>query len=201
MQNVNLNLNLIDISAWQQHINWQAIHNAQIDGVIIKIGEYTNLDEMFIRHVNNAVEYNLPYGVYYYAHAQTINESINEALWVDQMIKTYLDGENPPLGIWYDAEDESLLQSPINPAYMIGNFINKLNELDYNYVGLYSSYNWLTNIIDLNLLADYIPIWVAQYYHENSFKQEHPERICKIWQYTDSKQIDNMIFDANIYYN
>ena len=201
MQNVNLNLNLIDISAWQQHINWQAIHNAQIDGVIIKIGEYTNLDEMFIRHVNNAVEYNLPYGVYYYAHAQTINESINEALWVDQMIKTYLDGENPPLGIWYDAEDESLLQSPINPAYMIGNFINKLNELDYNYVGLYSSYNWLTNIIDLNLLADYIPIWVSQYYHENSFKQEHPERICKIWQYTDSKQIDNMIFDANIYYN
>lgn len=201
MQNVNLNLNLIDISAWQQHINWQAIHKAQIDGVIIKIGEYTNLDEMFIRHVNNAVEYNLPYGVYYYAHAQTISESINEALWVDQMIKTYLDGENPPLGIWYDAEDESLLQSPINPAYMIGNFINKLNELDYNYVGLYSSYNWLTNIIDLNLLADYIPIWVAQYYHENSFKQEHPERICKIWQYTDSKQIDNMIFDANIYYN
>ena len=201
MQNLNLNLNLIDISAWQQHINWQAIHNAQIDGVIIKIGEYTNLDEMFIRHVNNAVEYNLPYGVYYYAHAQTINESINESLWVDQMIKTYLDGENPPLGIWYDTEDESLLQSSINPAYMIGNFINKLNELDYNYVGLYSSYNWLTNIIDLNLLADYIPIWVAQYYHENSFKQEHPERICKIWQYTDSKQIDNMIFDANIYYN
>lgn len=201
MQNVNLNLNLIDISAWQQHINWQAIHNAQIDGVIIKIDEYTNLDEMFIRHVNNAVEYNLPYGVYYYAHAQTINESINESLWVDQMIKTYLDGENPPLGIWYDTEDESLLQSSINPAYMIGNFINKLNELDYNYVGLYSSYNWLTNIIDLNLLADYIPIWVAQYYHENSFKQEHPERICKIWQYTDSKQIDNMTFDANIYYN
>ena len=197
----NLNLNLIDISAWQQHINWQAILDAHIDGVIIKLGEYTNLDEMFIRHVNDAVEYNLPYGVYYYAHAQTISESINEALWVDQMIKTYLDGENPPLGIWYDAEDESLLQSPINPAYMIGNFINKLNELDYNYVGLYSSYNWLTNIIDLNLLADYIPIWVAQYYHENSFKQEHPERICKIWQYTDSKQIDNMIFDANIYYN
>ena len=196
----NLNLNLIDISAWQQHINWQAILDAHIDGVIIKLGEYTNLDEMFIRHVNDAVKYNLPYGVYYYAHAQTISESINEALWVDQMIKTYLDGENPPLGIWYDAEDESLLQSPINPAYMIGNFINRLNELDYNYVCLYSSYNWLTNIIDLNLLADYIPIWSAQYYHENSFKLEYPDRICQIWQYTDHKQIDDMILDCNIYY-
>ncbi len=197
----NLNLNLIDISAWQQHINWQAILDAHIDGVIIKLGEYTSLDEMFIRHVNDAVEYNLPYGVYYYAHAQTISESINEALWVDQMIKTYLDGENPPLGIWYDAEDKSILKNNINVAYMIGNFINRLNELDYNYVGLYSSYNWLTNIIDLDLLADYIPIWVAQYYHENSFKQEHPERICKIWQYSDHQQIGNMTFDANIYYN
>ena len=196
----NLNLNLIDISAWQQHINWQAILDAHIDGVIIKLGEYTNLDEMFIRHVNDAVEYNLPYGVYYYAHAQTISESINEALWVDQMIKTYLDGENPPLGIWYDAEDESLLQSPINPAYMIGNFINKLNELDYNYVGLYSSYNWLTNIIDLNLLADYIPIWVAQYHYENNFKLEYPERVCKIWQYTDCERIGNIRVDCNIYY-
>lgn len=201
MQNLNLNLNLIDISAWQQHINWQAILDAHIDGVIIKLGEYTNLDEMFIRHVNDAVSSNLPYGIYYYAHAQSINDTINEALWVNEMIHTYLNGENPPLGIWYDVEDTSILQSPINPAYMIGNFINKLNELDFHYVGLYSSYNWLTNIIDLDLLADYIPIWVAQYYHENSFKQEHPERICKIWQYSDHQQIGNMTFDANIYYN
>ena len=45
--------------------------------------------------------------------------------------------------------DKSILKNNINIAYMIGNFINRLNELDYNYVGLYSSYNWLTNIIDL----------------------------------------------------
>ena len=63
-------------------------------------------------------------------------------------------------------KDKSMLKNKINVAYMIGNFINRLNELDYNHVGLYSSYNWLTNIIDLNLLAYYIPIWSAQYYHE-----------------------------------
>lgn len=155
---------------------------------------------MFISHVNNAVTYNLPYGIYYYAHASTIDEAIAEANWVDKQIKTYLNGQNPSLGIWYDAEDKSMLKNKINVAYMIGNFINRLNELDYNYVGLYSSYNWLINIIDLNLLTDYIPIWSAQYYHENSFKLEYPNRICKIWQYTDCKQIDDMILDCNIYY-
>lgn len=155
---------------------------------------------MFISHVNNAAAYNLPYGIYYYAHASTIDEAIAEANWVDNQIKTYLNGKNPKLGIWYDAEDNSMLKSSNNIAYIIGNFINRLNEVGYNYVGLYSSYNWLTNIIDLSLLADYVPIWTAQYYHENSFKLEYPNRICKIWQYTDYKQIDDMILDCNIYY-
>ena len=174
---------------------------SSIGGVIIKIGEKTHLDDMFITHVNNAVTYNLPYGIYYYAHASTIDEAIAEANWVDKQIKTYLNGKNPELGIWYDAEDESMFKNNINVAYMIGNFINRLNELNYNYVGLYSSYNWLTNIIDLNLLADYIPIWTAQYgYHENSFAIENPNRICRLWQYTDSEQIGDMQLDCNIYY-
>lgn len=174
------NFQVVDISAWQEKLNWQKLKANNIQGVIIKIGEYTHLDEMFISHVNNAVTYNLPYGIYYYAHASTIDESIAEANWVDKQIKTYLNGQNPPLGIWYDAEDKSILKNNINVAYMIGNFINQLNELDYNYVGLYSSYNWLTNIIDLNLLADYVPIWTAQYYHENSFKLEYPNRIFDV---------------------
>ena len=194
-------MKVIDISAWQENIDWKAVKDIGIGGVIIKIGEKTHLDDMFITHVNNAVTYNLPYGIYYYAHASTIDEAIAEANWVDKQIKTYLNGKNPELGIWYDAEDESMFKNNINVAYMIGNFINRLNELNYNYVGLYSSYNWLTNIIDLNLLADYIPIWTAQYrYHENSFAIENPNRICRLWQYTDSEQIGDMQLDCNIYY-
>ena len=194
-------MKVIDISAWQENIDWKAVKDIGIGGVIIKIGEKTHLDDMFITHVNNAVTYNLPYGIYYYAHASTIDEAIAEANWVDKQIKTYLNGKNPELGIWYDAEDESMFKNNINVAYMIGNFINRLNELNYNYVGLYSSYNWLTNIIDLNLLADYIPIWMAQYrYHENSFAVENPNRICRLWQYTDSEQIGDMQLDCNIYY-
>lgn len=194
------NFKVVDISAWQENLNWQALKRADIKGVIIKIGEYHHLDDMFITHVNNAVAYNLSYGIYYYAHAATIDEAIAEANWVDMQIKTYLNGQNPPLGIWYDAEDTSMLKYNINVAYLIGNFINRLNKLNYNYVGLYSSYNWLTNIIDLNLLADYVPIWTAQYYHENSFKLEYPNRICKIWQYTNCEQIDDICLDCNIYY-
>lgn len=194
-------MKVIDISAWQEWIDWQTIKDAGIEGVILKIGEHYKLDEKFIEHVNNAVAYGLRYGVYYYSHATFIHEAVEEANWVDKQIKTYLNGKNPELGIWYDAEDNSMLKSSNNIAYIIGNFINRLNEIGYNYVGLYSSYNWLTNVIDLNLLADYIPIWTAQYgYHENSFAIENPNRICRLWQYTDCEQIGNMQLDCNIYY-
>ena len=54
------NFQVVDISAWQEKLNWQKLKANNIQGVIIKIGEYTYLDEMFISHVNNAVTYNLP---------------------------------------------------------------------------------------------------------------------------------------------
>ena len=68
-------MKVIDISAWQEHIDWQAVKDVGIEGVIIKLGEGTNLDEMFFEHVNNAVNYGLKYGVYYYAHASSIDEA------------------------------------------------------------------------------------------------------------------------------
>lgn len=193
-------MKVIDISAWQENIDWEAVKNADIEGVIIKLGEGTNLDEMFFDHVNDAVNNGLKYGLYYYGHAKDVAEARREAYTVDQWIKTYIRGENPPLGIWYDAEDKDMLQGDENVVYPIANFVHTLREAGYNYVGVYTSYNWLTNVIDLQPLPLDVPIWVAQYYKENSFKQEYPERICKMWQYTDHEQIGNMQLDCNIYY-
>lgn len=193
-------MKVVDISAWQTHIDWQALKDYGIGGVIIKLGEGGSLDDMFFEHAKNAVIHGLPYGVYYYGHASNVDEARREAYQVDNWIKTYIRGENPALGVWYDAEDKSMLKGSSNVVYPIANFIHTLRMAGYNYVGLYSSYNWLTNVIDLAPLPKDVPIWVAQYYHTNNFKQEHPDRICKIWQYTDREKIGNMSLDCNIYY-
>ncbi|MDQ0202459.1 GH25 family lysozyme [Pectinatus haikarae] len=193
-------MKIIDLSAWQENVDWQAIADAGFGGVILKIGERSKLDDMFIDHVNNAVAHGLKYGVYYYGHAADIDTAKAEAAQVDTWIKTYLDGKNPELGIWYDAEDNSMLVGPQNVVYPITAFITALNAVGYNYVGLYSSYNWLTNEIDLTCLPDYVPIWSAQYgYHEDSFKAENPDRVSRIWQYTDHYS-DDLPYDASIYY-
>ena len=194
-------MKVVDISAWQTDVDWQALKDYGIEGVIIKLGEKQNLDEMFFYHVNKAVEYGMKYGVYYYGHASTIDEARREAYQVDNWIKTYIRGENPELGIWYDAEDTSMLAGINNVVYPIANFVHTLRNIGYNYVGIYSFYNWLTNVIDLKPLPKDVPIWVAQYYKENSFTLENPDRICKIWQYTDREKISNMLLDCNIYYD
>lgn len=192
-------MKVVDISAWQTNIDWQCLKDHGVQGVIIKIGERNSLDEMFITHVNNAVAYGIQYGVYYYAHACDEVGGIEEADIVNQWLKTYLRGETPPLGIWYDAEDQSMLNGK-NPAYPAAYFIDSMLKYGYTYVGIYSSYNWLTNIMDLSILPSYVPFWTAQYNYQNDFKLENPNRICKMWQYTDRGQYGNMTLDTNEYY-
>lgn len=194
-------MKVIDISTWQQWVDWQEVKDAGIEGVIIRIGYGAQLDDMFIEHVNNAVANGLKYGVYYYAYASTPDEARREAYYVDQWLHTYLRGENPALGIWYDAESQAMLKGPQNVVYPIANFIHTMRTMGYNYVGLYASYNWLTNVIDMGPLPKDVPIWAAQYgYPENSFKEENPDRICKMWQYTESEPIGSMKLDCNVYY-
>ena len=195
-------MKVIDVSTWQERIDWQAVKNAGVEGVIIRIGYGVHLDDMFLEHVNNAVDNGLPYGIYYYAYASNVDEARREAYTVDQWLHTYLRGENPPLGIWYDAEDKSMLEGSQNVVYPIANFVDTMRKLGYNYVGVYASYNWLTNVIDLEPLPKDVPIWAAQYgYMENSFKIEHPDRVCKIWQYTESEPIGDMRLDCNVCYD
>ena len=198
-------MKVIDISAWQENVDWNAVVADGVEGVILKLGEAYELDEKFIEHVNNAVAVGLPYGVYYYSHAGNVALAQQEALWVDKQIKTYLNGVNPALGIWFDAEDRSMLSGDVTAA--VSEFICTLNLLGYNYVGVYSSYNWLSlygaHNIDLRQLADYVPIWVAQYNRHCDLKDELPStKNIKIWQYSSSKTINGIdgMVDCNEYY-
>lgn len=191
-------MKLVDISAWQEKVDWEGIVNEGIEGVIVKLGENGALDEMFIDHVNNAVANGLKYGIYFYSDATTPDEARNEAIWVNDQVKTYLNGICPELGIWFDAEDKKMQKGDVTAACSA--FISYLNEQGYTYVGVYSSYNWLANgIIDMAQLADYVPYWVAQYNRVCDLKIEQPNKIIRIWQYTDHYS-DQLPYDGNKYY-
>ena len=195
-------MKVIDISAWQENVDCQAVREAGIEGVILKIGEHSHLDDMFVDHINKAVEHGLKYGVYYFAHACTYDEAVAEADQVAAWLKEYLRGETPSLGIWYDAESNKMLLNGDDITSVCMAFLNRLTDYGHQYQGIYSSWNWLSkegaHHIHIDDLPEYVPIWVAQYSSHCDLKDEYPDRV-RIWQYTDS--LYGMSLDGDIYYN
>jgi GH25 family lysozyme M1 (1,4-beta-N-acetylmuramidase) len=184
----------IDISAWQTDVDWQAIVDAGIEFVILKLGQSGRLDEMFIDHVNNVVAHGLKYGVYFYSKATSAEDAQAESDWVDAQIKQYLNGVCPEMGIWYDMEHNSIADSGTDITALCRTFIDQLKTAGYGYVGVYSSYNWLTNgNIDTANLD--VPYWCAQYNFECNFPNP------KIWQNTDALAISGQLFDGDISYD
>ena len=80
-------MKVVDLSAWQEDVDWDAL-SKEFDGVILKIGQGTNMDSMFVEHVNNAVAHNMPYGIYYYNKAQSVEEAQAEAQQVDEWVSS-----------------------------------------------------------------------------------------------------------------
>ena len=194
-------MKVVDISAWQENVNWQGLIDAGIEGVIIKLGERDTLDSMFVEHVNHAVEYGLKYGVYYYAHACTHDEAVREADTVATWLKEYLRGETPELGIWYDAESTRMTTGDVTEVCMA--FVNRLTDYGHQYEGIYAAWNWLSkdgaHYIDVDALPDYVPLWSAQYNSHDDLNDEYPGRV-RIWQYSDHFS-NELPYDADIYYD
>lgn len=194
-------MKVVDISAWQEHVDWQGLIDAGVEGVIIKLGERDTLDAMFVEHVNHAVEYGLKYGVYYYAHACTHDEAVREADTVATWLKEYLRGETPELGIWYDAESTRMTTGDVTEVCMA--FLNRLTDYGHQYEGIYAAWNWLSkdgaHYIDVDALPDYVPLWSAQYNSHDDLSDEYPRRV-RIWQYSDHFS-NELPYDADIYYD
>lgn len=194
-------MKVVDISAWQENVNWQGLIDAGIEGVIIKLGERDTLDSMFVEHVNHAVEYGLKYGVYYYAHACTHDEAVREADTVAAWLTEYLRGETPELGIWYDAESTRMTTGDVTEVCMA--FLNRLTDYGHQYEGIYAAWNWLSkdgaHYIDVDALPDYVPLWSAQYNSHDDLNDEYPGRV-HIWQYSDHFS-NELPYDADIYYD
>lgn len=189
----------IDVSYHNGLIDWQAVVDAGMEFVIVRLG-YGNrhLDNKFIENVRDAVEAGLKVGVYYYSYALTAEQAKAEAHFVKEVIEE--NDMNPELGIWFDMEDADGYKErngmPDNQTItdMCSAFICTLNAAGYSFVGIYASYSWLTEKIDTSQLADYVPYWNAQWSNTNDFPS------ARMWQFTDSSLINGQLFDGNEYF-
>ncbi len=167
----------IDISAWQGDVDFQAIKDAGIEFVFLRVGSNKDndtvsmpdnfLDSKFERNIKGFNEIGIPVGIYFFSYAGNEETAIRDAEWVLEQIKDY----KIDLPIAYDWENwgkgfNQYHKSMYEITHVGEIFLDKMTEAGYKGI-LYGSINALKNFWQP---IDY-PIWVAHYTDQADYSQ------------------------------
>ncbi len=185
----------VDISEFQQNIDFNKMKNDGIKAVIIRAGygrEVSQKDSMFESHYKNAKNANLKIGVYWYSYADSVNDAEKEARACLECIKS----KSLDMPIYYDLEDNS--QTKLGKAKLTEiaeRFCETIKKSNYR-AGVYANLNWFNNYLDYDKLKKKYSIWLAQYNSVNELN-------CDIWQNSSSGRVNgyNGRLDTNIVYD
>lgn len=173
----------IDVSSWQGQIDWDRVKAYGIDFAIIRCGygmDQTDQDDTYFEYNASECErVGIPYGVYLYSYADSVERASSEADHVLRLIQ----GHTLSYPVYFDMEDSSTLSSDL--AAIATTFCNKISAAGYP-VGVYSNtYWWNTYLTDPCFNNWYR--WVAQYYSSCTYGGEYA-----MWQYTSSGSVDGI---------
>lgn len=189
----------IDVSSWQEEINWQQVKASGVEFAIIRIGYQKGydgenvLDSYYKANIDGATAVGLPVGIYYYSYAQNTEQAKSQAEWVLEQ----LNGHELELGIVFDweswADFNELGMSFYTTNRVADVFLDRVAEAGYSTM-LYGSKYYLEEIWQ----PGQRPVWLAQYYDYATYEGPY-----EIWQMTDSGKVSgiNGNVDINIKYN
>lgn len=147
----------IDVSAWQNEIDFEKVKNDGIKIVYIKSSEGTDyIDPYFERNYQKARENGLYIGVYHYVRARNNYQAINEADFFASVI------ENKEIDCKLAMDFESfgnLSKEEINSIALT--FLERLKRITNKEVLVYSNTYTARNIFSSKITK--YPLWIAQY--------------------------------------
>ena len=153
----------IDVSYHNGTIDWKKVKQSEVEYAIIRCGYGTNDknqdDKKWEENVKGCIDNNIPYGVYLYSYADTVEKASSEA---DHAIRL-LQGKKFKYPVYYDLEEEAIRKklSKTEIANIAKTFCNKLSAKGY-IVGIYANKDWFTNYLTDSCFNNWTK-WVAQY--------------------------------------
>ena len=186
----------IDVSSWQENIDFKKVKNAGCEFVMIRMGygpknnEYI-FDSKFKQNLENAKKNNLKVGLYFYSYAKDEEEAIKEAKWIINELK----GETLDLPIAFDWEIWNGFNSykiNFNDLNKIADaFINEINNNGYKGI-IYGSAFYINRVWEPKSNP-----WLAYYTKNNDFEKPY-----MMWQLSSTGKIDgiNGYVDLNVLY-
>lgn len=193
----------IDVSRWNEQIDWDKVKNAGVEFAIIRAGYRGSVtgslvvDNCFEQNMKGAANSNIPVGVYFFTQAVNEVEAVEEASAVLSLIREY-ELEFP---VFIDTEgaggngraDKLDAQTR---TLVCEAFCRTIENAGYR-AGVYASRNWYNNnLITKNLEQQYF-IWLAEYRSTPLYQGYY-----QMWQYTSKGVIDGIEgnVDIDIYY-
>ncbi|WP_346970037.1 GH25 family lysozyme, partial [Collinsella aerofaciens] len=187
----------IDVSNFQGTIDWNQVKAAGIEFAILKVGPvYGKPDSTFERNATECERLGIPYGVYYYSYARSVADANKEA---DRTL-AWLGGHHPSLPVYYDLEDNYILQDPNfskdKLAQIAQTFCNRMEAVGFK-SGIYANLNWFNNYLNSPSLSGY-DHWIAQYNWRCDYAVSY-----SFWQYSSRGNVPgiNGSCDMNYCFN
>lgn len=174
----------IDVSEHNRFIDWEAAKNDGVQFAIIRCGygsDFPDQDDLYWqRNVSECERLGIPYGVYLYSYAQSIEDAQSEA---DHVLRL-LSGHNPSYPVFYDLEENSLAATEHRSllASMATAFCNKVTAQGYE-VGIYANLYWWNNFLTDPVFENWTR-WVAQYNYRCDYTKNY-----QYWQCTSKGTI------------
>lgn len=187
--------NGIDISAWEEKINWDKAR-AEVDFVIVRLGfGKNNLDKWAERNISELNRLGIPYGVYWFSYAYTVEMARNEAKYTVERLKEL--GAKLSYPVYFDWEYDSRKYAAKNGVNvtktllcnMARAFCEEVKAAGY-YPAIYANPDYIDNHFGEDIFKEY-DLWLAQYSTKTS-------RDANIWQYSSRGKVAGIDGDVDM---
>lgn len=199
----------IDVSEHNKTVDFNKVKADGIDFVYVRVGYtgYTkkklslNYDHYYQENITNALAAGLQVGVYWYSQALNVDEALQEANMLLNVIGNY----NITLPVVYDyefagvGEDGRLDSANLSKAQMTANslaFLNRVSQMGYTPC-LYANYSFLNNRVYASQISSIAKIWLAHYNTSTDYPGNY-----EYWQYTSDGRVNGISgrVDMNVWY-
>lgn len=179
----------IDVSEFQGNINWTEVKSSGIQFVMIRAGYgQRNIDPQFQRNAAECNRLGIPFGVYWFSYAYTVEMARREADYCIEAIESY-EVRYP---VCFDFEYASVDYARKNgvtvtrelATALVTAFCSRVEELGY-FTMYYSNLDFLNRMFDSSLRSKYA-LWYAQYAAKPSISN------MAIWQYSNTGQVSGI---------
>ena len=170
----------IDVSRWQEEINWSQVAKDDISFVMLGTRSKGAVDPDFHKNIQNAATNGIKVGVYIYSLATTTDMAVQEADFVLNLINDY------PISypVAFDMEDSTQGNLSKSELAAIANaFCKRISQAGY-YPIIYANENWLKNKLDMSQMN--YPVWVARYSARPTYQNP------VMWQATSSGSVNGI---------